>query len=684
MQTRRTQALIQSLRNADNDTSDGNKFSNLSKSMEISQKFGGFKDVTRQDGNRLVLDIVKSIFDEKSGVNIASSSRCSIPAGFEGSEDMDKRLKRWHDTLRDRARLQTRICDRIGRQPEQMLFNLPGSLEQRNKHNLIRVMDYAERMNPTQRKLKQYGVLRAKCDAKTCVCLTAVRQTVPAPERSDVVELEISGLCNTTEKEIFGPKKRPTAKTDWINSERLEKRIAKKAKDIGRVLNFCPDVPELEVIGSNFISVPEHIEDINLIQVNSLYSISSITGESSTSTEQLPPVESLELEPKVFNVGLKINDNVYVMDTGDRMYSSVSYEFSFECSPFERQFKQVLRLENIGRRIFFCEWLIYEMPGHMCGHCFFFQHNKFKMFPGEVHMINVMFQPRAVFLSRQRWTLRMFPQLFCNRRNSLTLILVGKSVAPPEYLRKLDKQLNQVIEKSQKVEAQDLTHLHAELVPLIEPNERLCPYERAFDEREQFNVLNCGYHCERFDDIEALRRLYNGIKMPRDPPWDLRLDTIKRLIMRQSEIEKREIYFQDLLDIQETLCCSNDQSLRLYDHISERERSCFIYVRGCIGSGIEEWEDLMMSVEESCFKTELTSFYKSTWKDSVEEKKADEDATTTRPWLLKLKREQPRHYVHRMMLGKKYFIDALYMQTYTQLCNIAENVVSVIESTQYI
>ncbi|XP_017867905.1 PREDICTED: uncharacterized protein LOC108616898 [Drosophila arizonae] len=672
MKSHRLYRLRYARENQGPQVSEANTLSNKSKSSDFFREHGNLKQVTRQDGKNIVEDIIDSIFDKEAGKYVASSSRCSIVTGFEGSEHMDKRLKQWHDTLRDRARVQAKIHQRIGRRPEQMLLNQSGTLDQRNKGNITRIIDYADRLNPTRLVSQQYGVLPAHSDAKQCVFVPEVQQTVPLPERSGVADLEITGLSNATNQEIFGLENARKGKTSWINSEELEKSLNLKYMDIDRVVEFFPDMRKLEVIASNQNLIREPQSDIDLVAVKSLYSVSSITETNSPAEDQKPPVK-VPLEPKVVSVGLRVNDREFIKDHCDTLFPSARFEYHFECTPFERQFKQVMRLENIGQNILFCEWLLADPSMHYCRRCFFFERNQFRLYPGDVHIINVMYRPNEVLLTRQFWKLRIFPHIFCNRRNGLMLLLVGKCVAPPEYLWKINKQLDLVIDKSLKARTVSLTQLHAELAPLIKPHEQLHPYERTLDEREQFNIQNVGYHCERFDDIEALRALYNEVKMPREPAWDMRLDTIKRFIIRLPEPNRRMMYFQILLNILPTLHCTRDQQSPMHcEHSNERERSCFIYVRGCIGNGIDEWEDLMMGIEESCFKTEIHRF--CTLKDD----------TPNPPCLKKLKDENPAVYVHRVMQGKKYYRDALYMHTYTQLCDIAENVASVIESTQYV
>ncbi|XP_064540329.1 uncharacterized protein LOC135429789 [Drosophila montana] len=696
-------SLITSMQ-AENNLSKANTFSLKSlNTIEVFDQFGELKQLTLNDGQVVVDDIVKAIFARRDGVANISSSRCSINEEFRDSEEMDKRLKHWQDTLRDRARMQDKISRKTGRRPEEMLFNVPITVEQRDKGTVQRLMDYATRMNPITLKEKQYGVMPGHYDAEQCVCKPEVWETVPKAELAGEADVEIAGLTKATKREILGSKHDLTSRkikdrSKWLNSEVLEESIDQKAKDIERVLEYFPDLDNLEVVGNNPLADIKWVHDseIDLMHKQSLLTISSITDNCSLNEQKVEEEEGggiqyslLMFEPPPINVGLKINERTFVMD--DRFAYNMEVKVYFECTPYERQVKQVLRLENIGRRVLVCEWQPMDLNKrnakvfNTCAACFLFNHSRRKIQPGEVHIINALFNPHTVFARKQRWELKIFPNIFCSRRNSVILQLFGKCVPPPEYMRKINKQLRQVVDKANDEVFKSLLNHQAELVPLIKPGERACPYERAFDDREVFNSLNVGYHCERFDDLEALRVLHNALKLPREPPWDLRLETIKQLIMRMPEVRQREVYFQIFLGMQEPLFCSTDAALVRFEHNSERERSRFIYVRGCIGNGIEEWEDLMLGLEQSCFKSELVRFYAQLAKESkLDDEHGSSDEEETKPWLLQLKYLQPEVYVLKKMRGKKYFRDSLYIHTYTQLCDMAENVVSVIESTEYI
>jgi len=491
--------------------------------------------------------------------------------------------------------------------------------------------------------------------------------------------MEICGLPISTKKEILCPVRaftepNPNQKSKWNNSKELEKQILAKNEDIKRVLEFCPDISSLEVVGNNQVNVYPH-EDINLLQSEDLHTVSSST-ESTSLESQITCEADFQQQsvPEDVNVGVKINDMVFTMDH-KRNLPFGEMQFDFECEPYQLQVKEVLRLENIGKKVMICDWTRSYDPWKRsqdwedCDKSFLFDHKLIILFPGDVYKSKALYRPCVVSLSKERWELRIFPNVFCIHRASLVIQLIGKCVPSAMYLEKVNRHIQCIVDKSNDQAMRKLTTNQGKLAPLIKSPEMLCPYERDLDERELFNALNVGYHCERFEDLEDLRVLYNALKMPREPAWDLCLDTLKKIIMRLSIPELRESYFTKFIHIQESMKSCGDLQFSSFDHSQERQRSRLIYVRGCIANGIEEWEELMESIEQTCLKSELVSFYSS------EDEKSH---------LRQMKFENLERHLLKKLRAKKYYRDSLYIQTYTLMCDIAENMVSVIESTDLI
>ncbi|XP_022220766.2 uncharacterized protein LOC111072976 [Drosophila obscura] len=682
--------------------------------IELFVKTNSLKEVSQQDGKKIVEDIVNKIFDSKQGLANLSSSQGSLESDLQASVEMDKRLKHWYDTLQDRTQTQMRIQRKIGRNPNEMLINLPTTVEQRDKATVQRLMDYATRMNPTSLALKRPVELPAYFDTKRCQEVSKLVETLPLAERQGAANVEIIGLTNATKLEILGPtcnvkSSHQKERSKWLGSKLLDEKIEKRCGDIKRVLQYYPNVDDLEVLGTNMQEVLNRQEqgagkDIECLSTESLYNISSSTQESTAEEQEEEQAEADEQikksapEPIIPAVAIRINDEIFIQPER-RSRDIVTWDIYFECHPYENVVKQVLRLENVGRQVITCQWSnseFYKRNPQFMGpnfDTFFLERTNFALFPGEVHLTNVLFRPRRCLVQKQRWELRVFPNVFCNYRDTILLKLHGKCLPAPEYTQKVQKQLDRVLDKSKTQMAQKVTELKATLVPLIQPHELLCPYERIFDEREIFNSQNLGYHCDRFDDLETLKTLYQALKKPREPAWDLRLETIKKVILRLPEAEQREENFKKLVDVQCSLKCAAagsgdfDQTLPLcFGHSTEKDRSRFIYVRGSIGNGLDEWEELVTSLEQNSLKSELACFYAESLDEGQEENSSNQATSEeeTSPLLRQHRRDNPQLYVLLKMRSKKYYRDALYMQTYTHLCDMAENVVSIIESTQFV
>ncbi|KAH8299977.1 hypothetical protein KR044_008032, partial [Drosophila immigrans] len=646
-----------------------------SSTIDLSDEYGDFPEVTIHDGKGIVDGIVNRIFDSKKGLANVSSSQASFIDGFESSEDMDYRLKRWQDVLRDRQKIQQKISNKTGKNPNEMLFNLPATVEQRDKGTIQRLMDLAARMTPEALSKKVPSVLPEALNKHTCMYIPNVVETLPSAEH----EVEVSGLPNSVKKELLLPPRffrQPAAneKSKWLNSKVLEKELLAKKSAIKRVLPHVPDIKRLEVVGFNGVRVDE-TENINRVQAIDLRTISSSTVSSVTSrytiSENMTD-QAIALSEEI-NVGIKINGVLYTTKYKENMPCS-DLRIDFQCEPYQIEVKEVLRLENVGKRVMICDWTKTHdnkrgISLRECDGCFLFDNSRIMLFPGEVYITKAVFSPRIISLSKQRWELKIFPNVFCIRRPPTNVCLQGKCVPSALYTNKLDYHHRIVVDKSNDQALKRLPLQQGKLAPIIESPELLCPYERALDEREIFNAQNVGHHCTRYDDLEELRALYIRIKVPRAPAWDLRLETIRQTIIRLPDVQFRAACFQKLVQIQEAMKSYDDSQAEQFSHSHERDRTRLIYVRGCIANGIEDWEELMLSIESTCLKSKYANFLRG----EVE-----------KPTLLYLTFENIQKQLLGKLRAKKYFRDSLYIQTYTHMCDIAENIVSIIESTEYI
>lgn len=608
--------------------------------------------------------------------------------------------------MQDRAAVQAKIARRLGRRPHEMLINLPPTVARRDRGTVERLMDLAGRMNPTALARKQPAVLPAHpaCVERQVLCLPELQETLPLAERCGEAQMEVSGLTQATKREIMGRTLHPTEKpAQWLQSKVLGDRIEQQGDDIKRVLQFYPEVDSLEVVGASMQEVlnrgssTRSVNQIERISAMSIHAVSDTTddekedqlAEGSREAQKVPdPNTEPGAEVAIPRAAVKLN-GVLFFNTGRRCRVPEVANVLFECHPYQNVVHEVLRVENVGRKVITCQWVMPESR-KCAGKCQSLQQENFVMsrslfcvFPGEEHVSRALFRPRGCVLVKQHLELRIFPNVVGSTRGHIVARLMGRCVPAPEYTGKLRRQQNSVTEKSKQLFAEDLAQHQASLVPLLQPHEVVCPYERVFDEREVFDAENPGYHCERFDDLEALKGLYRGLKKPREPAWDLRLQSVLAVILRLPKASQRRHYFARLVEIQESMKRGGDHAVPVrFSRTEERDRSRFIYVRGCIGNGIQEWEDMMASLELNALKSEVTRF--EARQRDLEADEGEDGDSERKPWMRQLRQDNPSLYLLKKLRSRKAYRDSLYMQTYSHLCDLVEDVVSIIESTQYV
>ncbi|KAH8285079.1 hypothetical protein KR054_004802 [Drosophila jambulina] len=670
---------------------------------------------------RVVEDILKDIFMEKRGDFPETSSSCHVaemawPRQPEEAH-VDKRLRYWKEVLNQRRKMQERVQRETGKLASEVLFNRRSTLDNRDEQTVKRVLDYAGRMDYD--RLQDAAVapvvkLPDRQNPCTCQIVYGPEVTAPQAERVGYKSVEIIGLPEVSQRELLGKEaleqKPPTS---WLQSEFLDERLEQRFGAIENVVEFFPDITALQVTGTGVGKQKPTLAPTDLLQVDSLHTVTnsyspfcseefvseSVGGTEDQSTEGEPPAPIPEL-------GLRVNGVDYVPgESGGGVSECYEIVTRFSCDPFRRRMRRVLELTNIGLQPLSFSWkqstYFYNRASLLLARDneFFFDLDCFRLLHGESRSVVVLFQPRKVAMAVELWLLQVEPRIFCG--GSLLVRLHGRCTPPADYMAKLLECQCACICKSDAVAMGSLTKHLGALAPLVVPPPSCCPYPRVLDDRESFNALNPGYYCARFDDLEVLRALHKRLKKPRECPWDLRLSTIRGYILRVEDLHEREQLFAEFTDLLAPLMLAGSSLDSLEGREGQKQRSRFIYVRGVICNGIAEWEALMCSVEDSFFKPELQRFYQSLLAVSDYDDEEDDeegrrrDHRQPRPIepideekLMEILEEEEldddkiRAAVMRKLYRSKYFRDSLYIQTYSHLCNMAEDIVSVIESTE--
>jgi len=114
-------------------------------------------------------------------------------------------------------------------------------------------------------------------------------------------------------------------------------------------------------------------------------------------------------------------------------------------------------------------------------------------------------------------------------------------------------------------------------------------------------------------------------------------------------------------------------------HVDKRLRySRFIYVRGTISSFVDEWETMALGLDEQYFKLELLRYL---GQPSLQENGGVSQKNRPLDPIEPNEELKIVEIISKRVRTSKYLKDSLYMQTYNLLCDTAEDIVSVIEST---
>ncbi|KAH8267137.1 hypothetical protein KR018_010361, partial [Drosophila ironensis] len=666
---------------------------------------------------RVIDDILNDIFAERRGEFPETSSSCHLePTRWPASSaepHVDKRLRYWKDMLQERRKIQQRVQDETGKLASEVLFNRRSTLDSRDEQTMKRLLDYADRMQGERLTSLAEPKIGDYLDPCTCELVTGPTVTHPTAERKGYKEVEIVGLPEVVKQEMLGKdalaQKVPPG---WMQSDFLDERIEQNFISIKNVLEFFPDLDNLQVTGTN-VSKLRPVARTTLKGVDSMHTVTNSTAQicseeytcGSMETTEYTTTETAEPVPvPVPELGLNVNGVDYVPgECGITECHEILTRFC--CDPFQRRVKKILQLKNIGRQTLTFSWkqstYFYNRGSLLLARDneFLFDLEGFRLAHGESQTLMVLYQPRKVSIAVELWLLRVEPRIFCCRQESLLLRFHGRCTPPKDYMAKLVENQCATECKSDAEATNRLTEHLGDLVPLVVPPPACCPYERPLAEREQFNAENPGYNCDRFDDLEMLRAFHKRIKKPRERPWDLRLTTIKEYVLRVTDPKEREALFDEF----STLIAPLQGPVVSLEKISQldeqKQRSRFIYVRGVIGNGIAEWEELMFNVEESFYKPELQRFYLRLLSDFEEDAGDEEDANERMPTPMaaidheklveileaaELDEDKVRVAVMRKLHHSKYFRDTLYIQTFSHLCNMAEDIVSVIESTEVV
>ncbi|XP_023030520.2 uncharacterized protein LOC111518354 [Drosophila willistoni] len=635
--------------------------------------------------------VVENVFENDNCHAKRSDSFCDFDANEFDSVDpatADPRLVNWQRTLQRRKKIQQRIQRHTGKRAEDVLFNRQTTIDERNKQMLLRVLDNANRQNPTRVRNLKSGMskLKPRCDLEMCREINELVATRPKPQ-----QLEIVGLPEVTQMELASNK--PGKESKWAASNALDEHLKQNVDDIKRVLEFAPDTDKLQVTSTWTRPTVKRMKKAFCYEEN-LKEISTDTdNDNEPYTEEKTPEPVLQPETSEQSSGvdltmggLKINGCLYSFrELVPRAFAEI--QVTLQCDPHQRVVKTLLEIENLGPKVLCGMWQLRRMRAqkgsvidtNLESFEFIFDNRNFSLEAGEIRHIDVMFRPQCVGLFKQSWCLYLSQSPFCGTRY-LIIRVQGLCTMPVVYRMRLDDHLRHPIQSYENQMATKVSLQQADMaITLAEMKNSgpQCPYNRTLNELEIFNAQNPSYRCERYGDLESLKELYDLMKKPRQPNWDFQIETLQKLIMCQEGLIQRQTLQNRFIELLEPMKTGQQAEVHTLEFSREKDRTCLIYVTGGIKNTIDEWENMAMGLEQQFFKNEYQ-------RQLVKQRKpeTDELMEEVAPSLSnESTKDVDTEKVLKKVKGSKYFRDALYMQTYDLLCHAAENLVSIIEST---
>ncbi|XP_017129265.1 uncharacterized protein LOC108147346 [Drosophila elegans] len=642
-------------------------------------------------------------------VTTGLKSRSATNIALDEDLDMDPRLRNWNRVLEQRRRLQERIERQTGKRAEDVLFNRSTTIDEASKRMILRVLDTADRSRPLVR-LKENATLaslKPRCDPDLC------RETHELFAAKPLLQpVEFVGLPQVTQEELAATHMTPEAtESQWQRSKVLGQRLEAKRQSIQQVLEFAPDLQKLQVTPAVEVVATELPPTTKVDE----FELRHISGDSTVSEEDEEEEEpekllfegdgegegegELELEPEKVDIeeGVGQVETQDLDETQDRNGLMVNGKFlDYEnlsgatgrginllltCDPYQRSVKVLLDIQNLSPKLVHVGWLSkYRLRSDRLPKNaeLVFDNSEFILEPLGRRVVRVMFQPQKVGLFTQRWSVVLARSPFCGTRR-LDVVLQGQCTMPAPFKRRLEAHRQLPVDKQQRLQASNILQMQASLAPIIENPPLRCPYQRVLDDREVFNAQNFSYRCDRYEDLETLKDIYAQAKKPRDRPWDLNIETLRRVIGQQESRFLRESLHNRLVDQLQPMKCNRCSAYPLLEHNPERERARFIYVRGTISSTIDAWEVMALGLDDQFFKLELLRYLAE--RTSLQEPKGlsqkDRRQEPTEP----SNEMEIVEHVSKRVRTSKYLKDSLYMHTYDLLCDAAEDIVSVIEST---
>lgn len=290
--------------------------------------------------------------------------------------DLDPRLRNWNRVLKQRQKIQERIERQTGKRAEDVLFNRSTTIDDASKKMILRILDTADRSRPLD-QLKEKSIMRslkARDDPENC---REIKELFLAEPK--IQEVEFVGLPQVTQKEVAAIQLAPHApESQWQRSEVLAKHLEKKKNSIQQVLEFAPDIHQLQVIPAYIVPSSDtpmitKLEDAPILPLScdstveeeemelghelDLVSfegeeIDSLEPQSAPSTREksVCNVQAQDLDPFQGVNGVMINGVVFDYENSAKP-AGKGIQLELQCNPHQRVVKTLLDIQVTSYRL---------------------------------------------------------------------------------------------------------------------------------------------------------------------------------------------------------------------------------------------------------------------------------------------------------------------------------------------
>lgn len=505
----------------------------------------------------------------------------------------DDRLKYWRGYLTKRHQLAEKIKRKTGKRDCELLFNQ--GYEERNVHQIKRIVDYATRLEPENLSKKIVE------NTKEIPCVPDVAITWPKSEREGKFkQFELSGLPkisryeqNTLDCQI--PEK------SWLKSKYLEKKIEEKAKEIQKLLFFFPDTDDLEIVGIK-VKKEEKCEEKRIKDC-------CPTPISAALLPGLPTkIESFTPQVKVFEIVL---NEIYRLNTDCLYADDININVVVSSRPLQKVEVPLIRVVNNGQKTVDFEWIQQSSVKNMLlqsvkysTKAFYFNKKSFRLDTGSEKSFDIMFHGRNHGIFTETFYLNTNPNFFTTDKK-IVVNLFGHCIPGQSYSKNFeDTEASISLYSNEEMTKKMLKNL-ANLSVRKDP-EPSYEYRHYFSDLDLFKTLNPGFSCTQ-SLLEELKAIYQELRKPYScSTWNLILKDLKAFIVQENDVDLRRKFFDQFVEILQELKRPEEMKKQPTD---EPDSQIFLTVRSLLMNALDNWLVVVEDIESSIFHKEFDLTY---------------------------------------------------------------------------